>query len=224
MGVGHAAVALGATRYAPRLNVAWLIFAALLADFLLGLFALAGLEGAHVPPDFASHHYLTFTFPYSHGLLMLLLWSAAFGALAASTRSADRARVFVVVGLVVFSHFVLDALVHVVGLPLAFEGSPKIGLGLWTHLRLELCIETVMTVAGIAIYLGVAGAMAPARSRFGVPIVVAVVAAGTWSQLFATVAPEPRQLAPGWIGVPLVLGALCYGLDRARVQRTSRSP
>jgi hypothetical protein len=224
MGVGHAAVALGATRYAPRLNVGWLIFAALLADFLLGFFALAGLEGAHVPPDFASHHYLTFTFPYSHGLFMVLLWSAAFGVLAGSTRSADRTRVVVVVGLVVFSHFVLDAVVHVVGLPLAFEGSPKIGLGLWTHLPLELCIETAMTIAGIAIYLGVAGASAPARSRFGVPIVVAVFAAGTWSQLLITVAPEPRQLAPGWIGVPLLLGALSYGLDRRRVHRAGRVP
>ncbi len=124
----------------------------------------------------------------------------------------------------VLSHFVLDALVHVVGLPLAFEGSPKIGLGLWAHLPLELCIETVMTIAGIAIYLGVAGALAPAPARFGVPIVIAVFAAGTWSPLFTTVAPEPRQLAPGWIGVPLLLAALSYGLDRTRFQRTSRSP
>lgn len=47
-----------------------LIFGAFLADFLLGVFALFGLEQAHVPSDFASRHYLTFTFP---------LLSRAFG-------------------------------------------------------------------------------------------------------------------------------------------------
>ena len=74
MGIGHAAVALGASRAEPRINVGLLIFAALLADFLLGIFAALGLEQAHVPPDYASRHYLTFTFPYSHGLVSLLIW------------------------------------------------------------------------------------------------------------------------------------------------------
>ena len=43
MGIGHVAVALGATRAAPRLNVGWLVLAALLSDFLLGIFATFGL-------------------------------------------------------------------------------------------------------------------------------------------------------------------------------------
>ena len=47
----------------------WLIFAAFLPDFLLGLFASAGWEDYQVPPDYASKHYLLFTFPFSHGLL-----------------------------------------------------------------------------------------------------------------------------------------------------------
>jgi hypothetical protein len=51
MGVGHAAVALGATKAAPRLNVGWLVFAALLADFLLGIFTVAGLKQVNVPAD-----------------------------------------------------------------------------------------------------------------------------------------------------------------------------
>ena len=34
MGIGHVALALGAARAAPRLNVGWLVLAALLSDFL----------------------------------------------------------------------------------------------------------------------------------------------------------------------------------------------
>jgi hypothetical protein len=57
MGVGHATVGLGAAKGAPRVNVGWLVFGSFLADFLLGIFALMGLEQAHVPADYASRHY-----------------------------------------------------------------------------------------------------------------------------------------------------------------------
>src|ERR1700722_2535400 len=60
MGVGHAALALGAARATPRLNVGWLVWAAFLADFLLGVFAWMGLESAHGQENFATNHYLTF--------------------------------------------------------------------------------------------------------------------------------------------------------------------
>ena len=42
MGIGHVAIGLGLKRADPQINAGWLIFAALLPDFLLGLFALAG--------------------------------------------------------------------------------------------------------------------------------------------------------------------------------------
>src|SRR6266436_2702442 len=217
MGVGHAAVALCAAKAAPRVNVGWLVFAAFLADFLLGIFASMGLEHASVPPDYASQHYLLFTFPYSHGLVPLMLWSAIAGFLISLPRGAERARVFFVVAAVVLSHFVLDGMVHVAGLPLAGENSPRIGLGLWKHLPFELSLETAMTVAAIVIYLKVAGPGAPVASRYGIPVFMALLAALTWTQLFITKPPEPAQLIPNWIIAPLVLGVLACALDWKRV-------
>jgi len=152
MGIGHAAVALGATRAEPRLNVGLLIFSAFLADFLLGIFAALGLEQAHVPPDFASRHYLTFTFPYSHGLVSLLLWGILLGGLLCWLDRRNRKKAFIVIAVLVLSHFVLDALVHVPELPLFGENSPKLGLALWNHLPLELSLETLMALAGLVIY------------------------------------------------------------------------
>ena len=58
MGIGHVAVGLGLKSADRRLNVGFLIFAALFADFLLGWFTLAGWESYEVPPDYASKHYL----------------------------------------------------------------------------------------------------------------------------------------------------------------------
>jgi hypothetical protein len=217
MGVGHAAVGLGAVRMVPRVNAGGLVFAALLADFLLGVFALLGLERAPVPPDFASAHYLTFTFPYSHGLLSLLVWSALTALLFSSRRRDERSTVFVVVAAIVFSHFVLDALVHVAGLPVAGEHSPKVGLGLWRALPLELALESLMAGLGVALYWTTAGARAAATSRWGVGIFMAVFIALTWTQLLLTTPPAPAQLVPGWLAAPLVGAAIVYVLDRKRV-------
>lgn len=216
MGVGHAAIALGAAKAAPRLNVGWLVFAAFLADFLLGVFASMGLEQAHVPADYASRHYLTFTFPYSHGLLPLLLWGAIFGFLVSRLQRFERARVFLVVALVVLSHFLLDGIVHVAGLPLAGENSPKFGLGLWRDLPFELSLETLMTVAGVVLYLKFAAPVATVTSRYGIPLFMVLLAVLTWTQLFITTPPQPSQLIPNWIAAPLIFGALAYILDRKR--------
>lgn len=214
MGIGHAAVALGASRVEPRLNVGLLIFAAFLADFLLGIFAALGLEQAHVPPDFASRHYLTFTFPYSHGLVSLLLWGILLGALLCWLDRRNRKTAFLVILALVLSHFVLDALVHVPELPLFGENSPKLGLSLWNHLRLELSLETLMAVAGIAIYWRLVGGSKV--SRWGVTIFILLLTALTWTQLFVTQPPKPSQLTPNWIVAPLVFAAIPYIFDRKR--------
>jgi hypothetical protein len=215
MGVGHAAVALGAAKAAPRMNVGWLIFAAFLADFLLGIFALLGLEQAHVPADYASRHYLMFTFPYSHGLVPLLLWGGLAGFILSRLQAQDRARVFLVIGALVVSHFLLDGLVHVAGLPLAGENSPKLGLGLWQHMPLELTLETLMAAAGVVIYWRMAG-HSP-LSRWGVAVFIALLTALTWTQLFAATPPTPAQLIPSWIIAPLVFAAIPWGFDRRRL-------
>ena len=218
MGVGHVAVALGASRAAPRVNVGWFVFAALLSDFLLGIFAWMGLEHSTAPEDYASRHYLLFTFPYSHGLVPVLLWSAIFGLLVAAVYRFDRSRIWLVVAALVLSHFVLDGIVHVAGLPLWGENSPKFGLGLWNHLPLELLLETLMALAGIAIYWKITGAGRSILSRYGMAIFVLLVAAMTWTQLFLAVPPPPHQLRVSLIVIPVVFAAIAYALDRRRVR------
>lgn len=219
MGIGHVAVALGASRAAPRVNVGWLVFAALLSDFLLGIFASIGLEHATVPADFASRHYLLFDFPYSHGLVPLLLWSTVLGFLVSRTAGFEGRRVWLAIALVALSHFLLDGLVHIAGLPLAGENSPKLGLGLWNHLPLELAIETLMAIAGMALYWKVSGSWSP-LGRYGMAVFVLVVTGMTWTQLWMVTPPKPQALSVSWIVVPIVFSAIAYGLDRGRIEPT----
>lgn len=216
MGIGHAAVALGASRAEPRINVGLLVFAAFLADFLLGIFAAFGLERAHIPADFSTRHYLTFTFPYSHGMVPLLVWGVLLGALLCWLDRRDHKRAFMVVAALVFSHFILDGLVHAPELPLLGENSPKIGLALWNHLPLELTLETSMALAGLVIYWKLSGGSRV--SRWGMAVFMLLVTALTWMQLFATQAPSPSQLVPTWIFAPLVFSAIPFTFDRKRAK------
>jgi membrane-bound metal-dependent hydrolase YbcI (DUF457 family) len=214
MGIGHAAVALGASRAEPRINVGLLIFAAFLADFLLGIFAAFGLEQAHIPADFPSRHYLTFTFPYSHGMVSLLLWGVLLGALLCWLDRRDRIRAFVVIAALVFSHFILDALVHAPELPLLGENSPKVGLALWNHMPLELTLETLMAAAGLVVYWRLGGGSKV--SRWGIAIFTLLLTALTWTQLFASQPPAQSQLAPTWIVAPIVFSAIPFAFDWKR--------
>jgi hypothetical protein len=215
MGVGHAAVGILAAKLTPRLNVGFLVFASLFADFLLGIFALLGLETAHVPADYATGHYLTFTFPYSHGLLALCAWSLLFAGLVAVLQREGQRLVFGVVAAVVLSHFALDALVHVVGLPLAGPSSPKVGFGLWRQMPLELALETLLSATSVLVFWR-AASDSP-RSRYGIALFMLVFCALTWTPLLTATPPDPSQLIPGWIASPLLLAAIAYAIDRKRL-------
>jgi hypothetical protein len=215
MGIGHAAVALGASRAVPRVNVGLLIFAAFLADFLLGIFGALGLEHAHVPPDFATRHFLTFTFPYSHGLAPLLVWGTVLGALLCWTDARNRSRAFFVIAALVVSHFVLDGLVHVPELPLLGQSSPKVGLALWNHMPLELSLETLMAVAGLAVYWSLESTTK--LGRWGIAVFVVLLTALTWTQLWSATPPTQSQLVPTWIIAPVVFSAIPFLFDRKRV-------
>jgi hypothetical protein len=211
MGIGHAAVALAASRIEPRINVGVLIFAALFADFLLWVLVAVGVEQVHVPADFAARHYLTFTFPYSHGLVSLLIWGVLLGAVVCWIDRRGRKLAFWVLAALVFSHFLLDALVHVPELPLIGENSPKIGLALWNHLPLELLLETIMAAAGLAIYLRLPGSI---LNRYGIAGFTILLTGLTWLPLWMTQAPPASRL--NWI-FPLLFAVIPYIFDRKRV-------
>lgn len=105
-------------------------------------------------------------------------------------------RIWLVVFPVALSHFLLDGLVHVAGLPLAGEHSPKLGLGLWNYMPLELSLETLMAITGLA------------PGGF-----VVIVAALTWTQLMTTAPPTTQELNVSWIVVPLVFSGIANGFD-----------
>ncbi len=152
MGPGHLAVGLAAKRAAPRTPLIFLLVASELIDLLCFTFIFAGLE--------RSSEQLNLSYiPWSHSLVMSIVWSVVIGLLVFRF-SRDR-HVSLVIGLVIFSHWVLDFIAHDPDLPLFFGNSPLVGLGLeWTHTAnglvvhyaQGLLVEVGLLIGGFVIY------------------------------------------------------------------------
>jgi hypothetical protein len=147
MFVGHLAVALAAKPAAPTVSIGALIGAAFGLDLIWPLFVLAGLEEVRVEPGATAFTPLAFvSYPWSHSLLMSLVWGFAFGvAFWRWSRAA------LVIAALVVSHWVLDFVTHRPDLPLWIDG-PRVGLGLWNSIPATLVVEGAVLIGGVFVY------------------------------------------------------------------------
>ncbi len=156
MFVGHLAVSLAAKR--PRGNTAvslvWFVLAANFIDLIWPLLLLAGVEVVAVDPGNTAFTHLDFvSYPWTHSLLMTVVWGALLAALAA-WRGVPRHACWWI-GALVVSHWVLDFITHRPDLPLWPGGDGRYGLGLWNSIPGTFAVEAVLWVGGIAAFLSV---------------------------------------------------------------------
>jgi len=220
MFAGHLGIAFAAARVEPRINVGLLAAAALWLDLLLWSFVLLGWESVAIPADFPLTHQPEFTFPYSHGLVAGLAWSALAGALAFALcrrPRTRRSRPALLVATVVFSHWLLDALVHRPELPVAGSASLPLGLGLWNDMPLALTIEAALVMAGMGLFLPGCGL---SRTRkLALALLSGLVLAFTVAGM--TVAPPPPSaaaMAAGSLGTLVVVCLLMGWLGRGAAE------
>ena len=149
--IGHFAVGFASKRLAPRTSVAMLILAPLFLDILFPVFVLTGREHARIVPGTTRVMPVDlFDYPWSHSLLMSVVWSIVFGAVHFAFRR-DRT-VALVLGAGVFSHFILDWVTHRPDMQLYPGSSTRVGLGLWNSVVGTLVIEGALFIAGVALY------------------------------------------------------------------------
>ena len=159
--IGHCAVGLAAKPVTPKVPLGVLLLATVMLDVLATAFRWAGIEGGKTGN------------PWSHGLFMSAIWSVTAAFLGA--RIYRNYRAAAVIGLLVFSHWILDFVSHPVpfpsfswrswqwnyghplppDLPLLFGGSPKVGLGLYNSINAAeaTALEFGMFVLGGAVYV-----------------------------------------------------------------------
>jgi len=159
--IGHFSVGLAAKPAAPKVPLGILLLATWFLDVIAICLGLAGIERGG-----------SAGLSWSHGLVMSVVWSVLAAVLTARMYRDQRAGM--VVGLLVFSHWVLDFISHPIpfssfswrswqwsyghplpsDLPLLFGGSPKVGLGLYNSISAveATVLEIGMFILGGAVY------------------------------------------------------------------------
>jgi membrane-bound metal-dependent hydrolase YbcI (DUF457 family) len=212
---GHIGVALAAARSEPRVNVGVYTVAALLLDVLLWLFVLAGRESVVIPVNFAETHQAEFVFPYSHGLLAAALWSSLAGLLVWLwlRRKPAPLRAALFLAAVVFSHWLLDALVHRPELPLAGAASRRVGLGLWNALPVGLGVEAALVLAAFITFTSGSGLSRGRCVALGV-VTLLVLALTIAGMTMTPPPPSAAAMAAGSLGTIVLTCSLIGWLGR----------
>ena len=152
MFVGHYGPALAAEA-AKKTIPLWVLFLAVqLLDVFWSIFVLLGIEKVRIVPGITVANPLDLYYmPYTHSLVAAILWSVAAALVYRSVRRDDGWRGAGVVGAAVFSHWVLDLLVHRPDLAL-YDDTFKVGLGLWNYPVISSALETASLFGGIYLY------------------------------------------------------------------------
>jgi len=151
MFVGHYSVAFAARSEKNRIPL-WILFIAVqFLDYVWATLVLLGIEKLRVIKGFTSGSMLDSYFhPYSHSLIAAIAWScvAALIYWAICSRHPEsfrgyRASAALIIGVAVFSHWILDLIAHPRDLAI-YDNKWKVGLGLWNYRDPEFALEIAM--------------------------------------------------------------------------------
>lgn len=148
MFAGHYAAAFAAKAVEPRAPLWTLIAGAQLVDIGWGALVMAGIEHGRVDPTLPGSALVLEHMPFTHSLPAAIAWSLGAALLA---RYALRLvwPAAVAIGAVVFSHWLLDLIVHRPDLELYPQG-PKLGFSLWDLEVAEQAVEIgLIAITGI---------------------------------------------------------------------------
>lgn len=146
--VGHYSASLAGKAAEPKIRL-WLLFVAVQwVDVLWAIFVLLGIEKVRIVPGITAASPLDLYYmPYTHSLVGAIGWSV-FGFLACQLAPSLRGkRTGLIVALAVFSHWILDLIVHRPDLPL-YDSIFKMGFGLWNYRIPEFILEIALLIGG----------------------------------------------------------------------------
>ncbi|WP_291843167.1 hypothetical protein [Maricaulis sp.] len=153
MFVGHYGPALAGKSIASAVPL-WVFFLAVqLVDVLWGVFVANGIEHVRIVPGFTDANALDlYDMPITHSLPGALGWSVLAGLVWMVLAPRQKRVGALAIGLAVFSHWLLDLIVHVPDLEL-WPGGMRVGFGLWNNYPLALAVEAGVLLAGFVLYL-----------------------------------------------------------------------
>ncbi len=198
MFIGHFAVAFAAKKAAPKASLGTLVFAAVFLDAVWPVLVLLGIERFRIVPGYTAINPFEFLhYPWSHSLLMTVVWALAFAFVYFGMKGDHAGAIWV--GIAVASHWLLDFVTHRPDMPLYPGGSERLGLALWQSWPATFAVEGMMFAAAVALYLRTTRS----RDRVGtiawwalIALLLALYVPGPWSP------PPPSENATAKSGAP----------------------
>jgi hypothetical protein len=240
MFIGHFALGFAAKRVTPRVSLAVLGAATQVADLLWPVFLAVGLEQVRIDPGNTAVTPLDFvSYPYSHSLLALVIWSVVFAAATVRLKpdttydmkkevrlkldfpseqygvsGFSRTFTFIVLFALVVSHWLLDWITHRPDMPL-YPGGPTYGLGLWNSFGWTVTLEIAMYAIGVWIY---ARATRPrnAKGRWGFWALAVFLPLVYLGNLLGPPPPSASAIWPAAIAGGAILVGWMWWVDRHR--------
>ncbi len=212
--LGHYAAGLAAKKIAPKTNLGLLVLAGVFLDLIWPLFLSLRLESVVIAPGTTAMTPLFFLhYPWSHSLIMSVVWGLGLGGLYfALTRYKVGA---IVLGLLVVSHWFLDAPMHQPDLPVVPWSETMVGFALWNSVPLSFLIEYGLFACGVYLY----ASTTKARTRFGHWGLIAFAALGVLVYVANFFGPPPPNVTALIIGACALQGLfilLAMWTDRGR--------
>ena len=151
MFAGHFGVAAAVKSKAPELPLWSLIVSSQLLDIAYIPFSLAGIERMEPVGDGGYGSMMIYAF-YTHSLVGALLLALLAASLAGKFWGKKSAAI---TGSVVFSHWILDLIVHRPDMPILpgnLGNLPLLGFGLWENVPMSMFVEFLLIAAGVFYY------------------------------------------------------------------------
>ena len=150
---GHFGLAAAVKSREQQLPLWSLMLATVWLDIIFVPLLIAGLETIETAPGALPGYGASIIHAdYTHSLIGAVLLSVLFGAVAGAFWGRRNG---IVLGAVVFSHWVLDLLFHRQDMPILpgnFGNLPRLGLGLWQYPIVAVVIELLVVLIGSYLY------------------------------------------------------------------------
>jgi len=216
MFVGHYAASLALKKFETRASLGVLFLGVQLVDILFFPFVLLGIERINIIEKYtdATHFQLEYM-PYTHSLVGSLFWAVAAYALFRWVFARNHA-VALAVGLAVFSHWLLDLLVHTPDLPLWSDASLKLGFGLWNNAIATYLLEAAFLLGALWLYLKSTTA-STATGRYGMGMFVVFLSLVNIVNIFGPLQSDSKVvLAVSALAAYFLFAAVAFWLDKKR--------
>ena len=212
MFVGHYGVSFAAKSIEKSIPL-WLLFIAVqFVDVLWAILVLAGIEKVKITPGITATNPLDLYYmPYTHSLLGALCW-AGVGFIAYKLICRSPSSTALVVAAAIFSHWILDLIVHRPDLAL-YDNSYKVGLGLWNYPILALMLEAVLLFGGIILYLRT-NPNGPGLWRISTPVFGLLLLGVQLIVFFGSPPTSPAAAAITALASYVLFAAVSYWLER----------